>query len=493
MGITDKLNYSLWPMPFHKSAKIVLVNEGKEAAQVTLSVAHEKKKVPKDWGLFHAKWRGEMDCGTFDYPFVEATGTGKFVGVCLFPDNLHGGWWGEGDEKVFVDGEKFPSWFGTGSEDYFGDAWGIRYFENPSHGHPQREVERMQGCYRWHLGDSIPFYKSFKMTIENYTGLPHGGTKNDYSSVAYWYQLPGGSDFFKDTPVAARIPRGFVVGGAIEAEKSLKTKESANVVIVDDETLPKELSGSHGVKLTGKVGDTFDFVLSVKQAEKYVVQVGAAREAKASQYEVLVDGKNLEKYASMKQGDNTVTLKFTGEPVEGDRCELIVDYFKLEPYRNFITEWLVTGPFNDPDGKGLEIEYAPEQKVDPAAKYEGRGGKEIKWQKVANPNGIIVLDDLFQPKENLVAYGAVVVNSPEERTHTLLLGSDDGVKVWLNGKEVWKNMVLRGIVPDNDRVDVKLNKGPNLLLVKVVQEQGNVGWAVRLQDPDDKLTYSLPE
>jgi hypothetical protein len=351
----------------------------------------------------------------------------------------------------------------------------------------------MQGVYRWHFGDNIPFYKTFKMSIENYAGLPGERTKNDYSSVAYWYQLPGGSDFFKETPVEQRIPRGFVVPDAIEAEKSLKTKESANVAIVNDDNLPKELSAGHAVKLTGKVGDEFEFTLAAKQQERYEIQVGTARDSKASQYELSVDGKKVEKYAPLKQGDNTVTLKFTGEPVEGERCELIVDFFKIEPYRNFITDWLVAGPFNDPDGKGLEIEYAPETKVDPAAKYEGRGGKVIKWQKVSNPKGIIVLDDLFNPKDNLVAYGTVVVNSPEERTHTLLLGSDDGVKVWINGKEVWKNMVLRGLVPDNDRVDVQLKQGPNLLLIKVVQEQGNVGWAVRLQDPESKLTYSLPE
>src|SRR5204863_4647944 len=132
-----------------------------------------------DWDeaslLFHAKWRiqRELPVKPFtDWTHLSCTGQGRFVGGALNVVNPVRGWWGEGDEKIYVDGEKFPSHFGTGSEDYFGDAWGIRYFENPSHGHPQREVERMQGCYRWHLGDSIPFYKNFKMVIENYAGLP---------------------------------------------------------------------------------------------------------------------------------------------------------------------------------------------------------------------------------------------------------------------------------------------------------------------------------
>ena len=83
---------------------------------------------------FYARWRHEPDSLTFDYPFLETAGRGHFVGVAMPIDHPLGGWWGEGDEKVWVDDDGFPPYIGTGSEDYFGDAWGIRYLSGPSFG-----------------------------------------------------------------------------------------------------------------------------------------------------------------------------------------------------------------------------------------------------------------------------------------------------------------------------------------------------------------------
>ncbi|MBP7935272.1 MAG: DUF2961 domain-containing protein [Phycisphaerae bacterium] len=330
MEISDQLNACFFPMPFHKSAKILLINEGRMPAKVKVSVGHLSKEVPENWGLFHAKYRQQKASTTFDYSFIEATGAGKFVGVCLFPDNIHGGWWGEGDEKVWVDGEKFPSWFGTGSEDYFGDAGSIRHFTNPLHGHPQKVRERMQGCYRWHMADNIPFYRSFRMTMEDYAALPLEKVKNDYYSVAYWYQLPGGSDTFEDTPVSERIPRVHVQRGAIEAENCVaKGGLPPGMTWVDDEDLPQELSAGRGVKLVGGVGSSFTFAVPSNWSDRYVPRLGAAPGVKGSSYELLVNGQKLDKYAHMAEGPNSIGVRFTGAPVEGDRCELIVDYFQL--------------------------------------------------------------------------------------------------------------------------------------------------------------------
>ncbi len=494
MGITDYSNYCFFPMPFHESAQVVIANEGSQPAPVETTIAYRQEDVPDTWGLFHAKWRTEVASSSFDYPLIDARGTGKLVGICLFPDNIHGGWWGEGDEKVYVDGEKFPSWFGTGSEDYFGDAWGIRCFHNPSHGFPQSNVERLQGCYRWHLGDNIPFYKSFRMTIENYKGLPGVKTRNDYSSVAYWYQLPGGSDFFEETPVADRIPRGYVAGGAIEAEQFLDADDlKSGMSIICDDGLPQPLSSSRGVKLTGKIGDEFTLKVPADLDEVHVLRLVQARDVKASGYDILVNGKKVGERVRLKKGLNPLTIRFTGDPVEGDRCELVVDHFLLEVYRNMITDWMVIGPFPNPDRKGFDAAYPPETGIALAGQYKGRQDKPVRWQRVTRLDGIVMLNDLFKPKEHLVVYGACTVNSPRASKRTLLLGSDDGVKVWLNGKLVWKNFVQRGLTPDADRVEVELEKGPNALLIKVEQHLGDVGWAVRFADPDDELTYNLPE
>ena len=85
---------------------------------------------------FHAKWRtADMKTRPFhDWTYCDLKGKGVFVGDMLSIMSPVGAWWGEGDEKIFVDGEKFPSWFGTGSEDYYGYAWSNpEPFQHPYH------------------------------------------------------------------------------------------------------------------------------------------------------------------------------------------------------------------------------------------------------------------------------------------------------------------------------------------------------------------------
>lgn len=494
MGITDSMNYCFFPMPFRAGAKIDLVNEGKQPAPVEVAIAYRPQEVPDDWAHFKAKFRSEIASESFDYPLIETRGTGKLVGICLFPDNIHGGWWGEGDEKVYVDGEKFPSWFGTGSEDYFGDAWGIRHFANPSHGHPQKNVERMQGCYRWHLGDNIPFYKSLRMTIENYTGLPHVTSRNDYSSVAYWYELPGGNDFFEEVPLADRIPRGFVATGALEIERCQDPATLSDALrVIDDTELPKPLSSGGGLMFVGDVGDEITFQVPVGQDEHYLLRPVLAQDVRNSKFELLVDGKPAGQRPYLRKGMMPITLKFTGDPVDGDRCRAIIDCLRMEVYRNFITHWMVVGPFPNPEHKGFSTVYPPEEQLDFGAKYAGKDNQDLTWQPVSSQDGVMMLQGRFRPSEDVIVYGACIVRSPKVGKRTLLVGSDDGIKIWLNGRVVWEHLVRRGIKPDEDRIEVDLKQGDNLLLLKLDQGPGDMGWAVRFVDPADELQFALPK
>ena len=136
--MTDDFFYANWAMPFGEKAKIELVNDGKKARDVELTIVHEPLDRFEGLGHFHCKWH--RDAHTLpedrwpDWTMVETEGRGRFMGVMLHVWNPRGGWWGEGDEKFFVDGEKYPSTFGTGSEDYFGYAWchpGL--FQRPFH------------------------------------------------------------------------------------------------------------------------------------------------------------------------------------------------------------------------------------------------------------------------------------------------------------------------------------------------------------------------
>jgi len=212
MGKTSTWFYSYWRMPFRKGARFIIVNESRQPAQIQYRIQRHRMCLPDNVAYFHARWRRDPMSKDFDYPFLECTGRGRFVGAAQFIHNIVGGWWGEGDEKVYVDGEKFPSTFGTGSEDYYGDAWGIRWFSNPYAGCPYtsgtKQTGQFQSCYRWHISDFIPFEQSFKITIENYAAKnAPDRPKNDYSSVAYWYQMPGGSDLFQSYSVKDRLLR----------------------------------------------------------------------------------------------------------------------------------------------------------------------------------------------------------------------------------------------------------------------------------------------
>jgi hypothetical protein len=117
-------------------------------------------------------------------------------------------WWGEGDEKFFVDGEVFPSTFGTGSEDYIGYAWAAEppfvSFESAYAAQPHVPIDgngHTSVC-RFHVGDDVPFQRSFEAYIEKY--LPNRGPNQHdctYDCVVFWYQTPGMVDAYVATPV----------------------------------------------------------------------------------------------------------------------------------------------------------------------------------------------------------------------------------------------------------------------------------------------------
>ena len=158
-------------------------------------------------GHFHAKWHRDA----FDYPADRAPDWGMLqtrdeaasAASCCMSGIPRGGWWGEGDEKFFVDGEKFPSTFGTGSEDYFGYAWchpGL--FQYAFHCQTMTENNKgHQSVLRWHIADNIPFQTSFEACIEKYYPNDRG---TQYACVTCFYLDPNGTDPIKPTSVENR-------------------------------------------------------------------------------------------------------------------------------------------------------------------------------------------------------------------------------------------------------------------------------------------------
>lgn len=252
LGWTPQGAYCYFRMPFRSEAVFELENQGRKPVSLDGSVDYVSGPVPDSYGYFHAGWRREAPCKQFDYSILRAGGSGKFVGVMLSIEHPVPGWWGEGDEKIWVDGEDFPSTFGTGSEDYFGDAWGIRNdLRQPYFGDNYEKGPR-SCCYRFHISDSVPFSRAYKMVIENYDpGV------DDYATVAYWYAAPGSTDFFAEVPAAERRPWSRSVAGAAQVEMMFAAALPPSAKLIADADLAFELGEGGGLALTAsKPGET---------------------------------------------------------------------------------------------------------------------------------------------------------------------------------------------------------------------------------------------
>jgi hypothetical protein len=231
---------SYFKMPFSRSARMTVTNDGKARTDslyfavdyVTLAA------LPDGLGRFHAQYRQAAPCkgwtdnwsneytkeindrknldGIDNYVFLDATGKGHFVGVTHAVLQNQDGWFGEGDDMIFIDGDRMPTINGTGTEDYYNGAWdfGGQAFANMHQGAPYIvDPERIGGrycLYRWHTESPIAFEKSIRVTIEH----GHANHRSDnFYSTAYWYQTEPHAEFPALPRPEARVPKVFRVGG----------------------------------------------------------------------------------------------------------------------------------------------------------------------------------------------------------------------------------------------------------------------------------------
>ncbi|HPQ46689.1 MAG TPA: DUF2961 domain-containing protein [Clostridia bacterium] len=183
-------------MPFRKKARMTITNEAdKDIRAFYWNVDWQKHdEIPDDAMYFHAQYRQEYPTARGrDYSILEAQGEGHLTGVVLSVEKaLVPGWFGEGDEKIYIDGEEHPSIWGTGTEDYFLTAWCPEVHHSAYAGcsiwqHCKHPGDKMT-CYRFHVKDPVPFEKSIKVDIEHAWTVENKEFEDYYSSVAYWYQ-----------------------------------------------------------------------------------------------------------------------------------------------------------------------------------------------------------------------------------------------------------------------------------------------------------------
>jgi hypothetical protein len=222
-GVSDDNTLSCyWVMPFAKQAKISILNLGSQPVELTRG-----RILSSAWNWddrschFHAAWKQwpeietqsnekSRDRGAFDLNWITVNGQGTYVGDVLTLFNTAKAWWGEGDEKIYVDGEAFPSHIGTGTEDYYGYAWcKPNFFESAFHAQPSGDGNLVPGFTvnsRYRALDAIPFKKSLKFDME----LWHWArTTMSYAPTTLWYARPGATwDVEPDAEEAKRaIPR----------------------------------------------------------------------------------------------------------------------------------------------------------------------------------------------------------------------------------------------------------------------------------------------
>jgi autotransporter-associated beta strand protein len=207
----DGAMFSRWIMPYQSAGRLALKNLG----SVPVTVALAAVTAPWQWDerslLFHANWRFQGAFDTvpqFDWNYIEIQGRGVYVGDTLTAFNRVDPWYGEGDERVFIDGEAFPSHLGTGTEDYYGYAWGMTgFFSSPFISQPQRDAQSMWKGFtttsRVRMLDGIPMRTSLKLDLEI---SHHTSTQLDYAVGTFWYARPGATHNRPPQPAAAALP-----------------------------------------------------------------------------------------------------------------------------------------------------------------------------------------------------------------------------------------------------------------------------------------------
>ena len=208
-----------WPMPFRRRARISFTNEDQEElGLLTYQITYAETEVPDGTAYLHAQWRRAVtDRAHPEYVILDdVRGQGKYAGTFLAWTQLSDGWFGEGEIKFYIDGDReFPTICGTGTEDYFCGSFGFPETYSTAYAgnvlkHPGEDGPPKWSLYRWHIRDPICFQQDLRVTIQALGWWPNGKYQplaDDIASVAYWYQAEPHAPFPELPGLAQRWPR----------------------------------------------------------------------------------------------------------------------------------------------------------------------------------------------------------------------------------------------------------------------------------------------
>ncbi len=314
-------------MPFKTSMRLRLINAGKIPYTVELSLLAAPHTFDDRGYHLRAQW-GTLTRQTwpyFDTNFLRTSGEGKLVGTVYEIANPVLIWWGEGDQKIFVDGESYPSTFGTGTEDDYGFAYGYNEpFTEPYHAQTRVDGPWSGGhvsLNRWYVLDTLPYRSGIRFDQEMWHWMPCEPTWNH---VIYWYARPG-------TPgpaaidMAALAPRDLGIREnmlePLEGE-DLKHEETGGAAV--RQRLANCSGAEHLVWHDARPGDRLTVHFNVPKAGRYSIELNLCQSPNYGRQTLEVNGTapagTVDCYSpklfwlhaklgvfDLKEGDNTLT------------------------------------------------------------------------------------------------------------------------------------------------------------------------------------------
>jgi len=359
-----------WLMPFKENASIRVINYGNKKINVELNVLTSKYKWKNSSMYFGVSWHElngintasnpnlEDDEWHFDVNYVDLKGEGVYVGDALTIFNTVNTWWGEGDEKIFVDGKDFPSCIGTGTEDYYGYAWcRPEKFTHPFIAQPTGAGNFKPGMtinLRYRSLDAMPFEKELSSNIEMWHWVE---TKMNFAMTAYWYVKPGFVSNVKPNIESVKMPvalkRTDIIKPIVDKDGKLEG-ESLEVVSCES----GEYSIQYGTLLSGKiqlwwrngaVGDKLKTQFTINESGRYKMYVRVTKAPDYAKIQISLNGKAITKSINcfnqsevivseidlgthpLSEGKNTFTIKIIGAGKSANPGNMVgIDYLKFE-------------------------------------------------------------------------------------------------------------------------------------------------------------------
>jgi hypothetical protein len=426
-----------WRMPFRKSARIVVTNENPDRSTGLYWQVDwvQLENLAPENPYFYARYRQEYPAVMGrDYLLADLKGRGWYVGTVMSVTLAQDGWFGEGDDFFYIDGESVPSLQGTGSEDYFNDAWGFRVRTGPWFGQPrwQGDTAGDSGvCYRWHLPDPVCFTKSLRVAIEH-----RGNLEDDtagfflerpdfFSSVAYWYQTGEPNTTFPPLPPWHERHVPWEQHHLVKAYRYAQTSGQAKVQV--------QTQGFFGARPVlawpnEEPGAMLTLPFELAQDGRYAIRLTAAAGPRNGTYDVELDGQKVRTADFRAPEDNEMDLVLgTHEFKKGNHTIAF----------RAITDTKQVGP--------LGVEILRLLKLPPEAKRTERTHHEAHFVRLGIGRAVyayrLAFDELPESLETLVEKGFMPARYLRDENNLPLKSwrEGDSIVVESPGQDHWRH------------------------------------------------------